>query len=324
MGYLYDYLDFLNDGILPNHAITDNPNPVLSFLIQLARKGIGGTGYGEILLWMVDHGIQTPYLVPPLEHPPLPQIHALTSYHNHSGSGYDMSAVRYELNGPGTFSNLGAPLSYTSSYEAWTSVSYENCVDCSIVSQDVCYWSYGNSFAGQTRSFSYQYTWQIGTRTISCSSYQPVTNSTASSPPPSNIPFQFFNVPTYPLSVNTNYSCADSYLSYFDDTGTFVGSSILDARGALYSTSTVVSCSATPPFGDLAVPSTVGDVSYFQVGTDYYFPSLSSTDDPQSSIAFLQSLTLMYLALPGVVTTDSQCQLLFGSAVFPPSWYHVN
>jgi hypothetical protein len=61
MGKIYDFLDFLNDGTLPTHTErSKSSNVVLQEIIDRGRDALGETPLGEVVLWMLDHGVDLP------------------------------------------------------------------------------------------------------------------------------------------------------------------------------------------------------------------------------------------------------------------------
>lgn len=59
MGVVYNFLEFLNAGVLPNTS-TQPTSPFLQFLVGISRKTLSKTMVGDLVLWMLDHGIILP------------------------------------------------------------------------------------------------------------------------------------------------------------------------------------------------------------------------------------------------------------------------
>jgi hypothetical protein len=85
MGLVYDVLEFLNSDVLPNHRErrSRTQNVILNYAIQKGRGYLSATGFGDLVLWMLDHGIEIPDL------PPDPDLYDRSTSHSFcTSSGY--------------------------------------------------------------------------------------------------------------------------------------------------------------------------------------------------------------------------------------------
>jgi hypothetical protein len=323
MGLVYDFLELLNDGTLPDHSETRfaTKNFILDEVISKVRDGMDSP-FGDLILWMLDHGIELPQPEDPVLDPDpdvfygsdlclLDNYRRRTWYRTDRPLDHGYGPVSYTTSVT-YIDYIGGPQSGSIVMRGSGTLTYD--------SMEVISWDYTNTLNYQDTPCGY-YVQTISTGTMPYTYFVGSTRMYGSRP--TVIPavsgwfgqrqlsaFCGSSMPS--LVLNSPYMTDGDipHIAYFQ--------SIADE---VY----VTPC--PPPTFDQThenhEPVTLGRITYYYFGDRLFFPVFSNIDgiSRESALTVLESHPIQYFEVPysGPLQLDARLRSLFGD-VIPPSW----
>jgi hypothetical protein len=320
MGLVYDFLEFLNQGALPNHPErSETGDALLDKAIEYGRDSLEKTGVGDLILWMLDHGIEFP------EKPPEPEANSNSGEHEECLTPY--SATRYEWNYEKvTYGDNGY-------WSRMTQISRYVMVD------DPDYPHYGGSaievlYHDAKRVWKpLNYRFSVSTVRHRITTWDILPNGSIAvrqQVTGEDLEYGFMFPGTTEIVGIPKGDVSSTSCKHYE-TFTSIGMACLQIPSFVFSDQTGnESCPLLrpdpllPDYNFPRIPQW-GRVSYFTVGSELFFPVFSGLHniDPSVAIKVYQSLALEYLEIPTeLIQLEPLPRLLFGD-VLPPEWYLV-
>lgn len=319
MGVVYRYLDFLNQGVLPNNRLRPT-SPVLRFIVDKSRKAISKTMVGDLVLWMLDHGIIL----------------------KDKGSGNpDTSSISYNdlrcSNGPFQselrVESSSSERTWFSSAGFFQSRQYDRLTIAAArdgYTQEVFQSSTQRMFNGDVFDVNATLTtttsWtrlQSGLLVVSRKTTGTSAENSYIAPGYSGPSISGGSVIETPLSI--------PIVSVNDNTSFCTNRSVPLCGSSFYipDVSGTIACGESYDFdpGDLPTepPVLFGDLVYYELDGEYYFPAFSDSNiSRDQSINFIRSLPLQKSSiLVPRLQRDPVARELFGD-IDPPLWYDID